>query len=147
MLKSGVRAAYEGAGMKKGLVVALTVALLSLPVFSAGCGKSSEQTSWVTLMEDEKSPTLGCGVPFITTQPFQLTGAPCRLRYETSAEFNALFVYLVSEDEPAERELLLEGRVAPKDGEITVDAEPGWYSLRLENLTVFRWHLWVEEQR
>jgi hypothetical protein len=134
--------------MRKAGVVALTVAILTLVLVSAGCGgKTTEAKPWATVLEYFQDWTPSSGIFLTSTTPFELTGAPCRLRYETMNSF-VLHVYIVPQDEPTKRQSVLDRRDSPRDGETIVSVEPGMYYLDIEGVSdCQRYHLWLEEQR
>jgi hypothetical protein len=134
--------------MRKAGVVAVTVAILTLVLVSAGCGgETTEATRWVTVVED----VLELPYPNVDSKrtiPFELTGVPCRLRYDTETP-RLLHVYIVPWDEPTKRQSVLDmWNRSPESGETMVYVEPGTYYLEIEGLSsCFRYHLWLEEQR
>jgi hypothetical protein len=139
--------------MRKAGVVAATVAVLTLALVSAGCGgQTAEATRWVTAVEGGQDTAPASGIESKSTAPFKLTGVPCQLRYETSRAL-ALHVYIVPQDEPTKRQSVLDMRNRSNEagagaGETAIDVEPGTYYLEILGVSdIFRYHLWVEEQR
>jgi hypothetical protein len=140
----------EGAKMRKAGVVAVAIAILTLALVSAGCdGTTAEATRWVTVAGDVQQHN-SSGLYSKSTAPFELTGAPSRLRYETTFA-NSLEVYLVAQVEPTKRQSILYMRNrSPEEaaGETAISVEPGTYYLEIEGLPDnYAWHLRVEEQR
>ena len=136
--------------MRKAGMVAVTVAILTLVLVSAGCGgETTEATRWVTVVEDGRQINPS-GEDSKGTMPFELTGAPCRMRYET-VHAPVLRVYIVPQDEPTKRQSVLDMRnrsPVTGAGETAIYVEPGTYHLEIEGLSsCYRYHLWVEEQR
>ena len=135
--------------MRKAGVVAVTVVVLTLVLVSAGCsGKTTEAKPWVTVVEDVQEFN-SSGVESKGTIPFELTGAPCRLRYDT-VNPSGLHVYIVPQNEPTKRQSVLHLRNSSDgvDGETIVSVEPGTYYLEIEGVGgTYSWHLWLEEQR
>ncbi len=133
--------------MRKPGIVAATVTILTLALISAGCGEATtEATRWVTVVDDVQ-PFNSSDSDSKITVPFKLTGAPCRLRYETVNAF-VLHVYIAPGAEPTKRQSVLDRRDSPRNGQTVVSVEPGIYCLEIEGVSMcYSYHLWLEEQR
>jgi hypothetical protein len=131
--------------MWKAGVVAVTVAILTLALVAVGCGsETASVANWETLVEASQEHNSG-GPDVKTTSLFELTGAPCRLRYETQT--GSIQVYLVPKDDSTTPQRVLDSEKSPQNGEVMLSPAPGIYSLEIVGATMIQYyHLWVEEQ-
>jgi hypothetical protein len=126
----------------KAAAIVVTAAIIATLAVSVGCGGDD---AWVTLIEEGQ--TVGSADRHaMKSEPFELTGAEWRLRYDLAVT-DLLDAYIVPMDDATDRSVLLEGHYGQR-GETTAPVGPGYYYLDIEGIdTGARWSLWVEEKR